>query len=78
MSETVHVSTVGLLVAISPWLVLVGMLLFLIPGPVQRWGLGVLEHLDGVLCGAGSLNGSWGGVRGVGLFRTGCGRSRSR
>ncbi|MGI5048250.1 hypothetical protein ACM9HD_33060 [Streptomyces sp. JAC25] len=34
--------------------------------------------LDRVPCGFGSLGQSWGGVRGVGLFRTGCGRSRSR
>lgn len=36
------------------------------------------RHLDGVLCGDRSLVCVWGGVRGVGLFRTGCGRSRSR
>ncbi|MFI5977073.1 DNA cytosine methyltransferase, partial [Streptomyces sp. NPDC051452] len=32
--------------------------------------------LDRVLCGDRSLGCAWGGVRGVGLFRTGCGRSR--
>jgi hypothetical protein len=34
--------------------------------------------LHRVLCGGGSLVQPWGGVRGVGLCRTGCGRSRSR
>ncbi|MEU3640761.1 transposase family protein [Streptomyces albogriseolus] len=36
------------------------------------------RHLDRVLRGEASLSSVWGGVRGVGLFRTGCGRSRSR
>lgn len=38
MRETARVFTIGLLVALSPWLLLAGMLLLLIPGPVQRWG----------------------------------------
>lgn len=36
------------------------------------------HYIDRVLCGVGSLSSSWGGVRGVGLFRTGCGRLWSR
>ncbi|MGW7315789.1 hypothetical protein [Streptomyces sp. NPDC054865] len=36
------------------------------------------RELDRVLCGEASLTSVWGGVLGVGLFRTDCGRSRSR
>lgn len=36
----------GLLFAVTPWLVLVAMALFLVPGPVQRWGTASLEHLQ--------------------------------
>ncbi|MEU7737318.1 hypothetical protein AB0B51_30245 [Streptomyces griseus] len=38
--------TIGLIVALSPWLFLAGMLLFLIPGPVQRWGAASWERLE--------------------------------
>ncbi|MFH9195733.1 hypothetical protein [Streptomyces globisporus] len=38
--------TIGLIVALSPWLLLAGMLLFLIPGPVQRWGKASWERLE--------------------------------
>ncbi|MFF5393416.1 hypothetical protein ACFY5H_34815 [Streptomyces sp. NPDC013012] len=34
------------LFAVTPWLVSVGMLLFLIPGPVQRWGTASLERFE--------------------------------
>ncbi|MFC5785174.1 hypothetical protein [Streptomyces aureus] len=36
----------GLLFALTPWLVLVAMALFLFPGPVQRWGLASLERFE--------------------------------
>ncbi|MEU1790303.1 hypothetical protein ABZ553_31440 [Streptomyces sparsogenes] len=36
----------GLLFAVTPWLVLVAMALFLFPGPVQRWGLASLERFE--------------------------------
>ncbi|MFI5924294.1 hypothetical protein ACIA8M_37970 [Streptomyces anulatus] len=38
--------TIGLIVALSPWLFLAGMLLFLIPGPVQRWGAASWERFE--------------------------------
>ncbi|MEW2217490.1 hypothetical protein AB0895_34400 [Streptomyces globisporus] len=38
--------TFGLIVALSPWLLLAGMLLFLIPGPVQSWGKASWERLE--------------------------------
>ena len=37
-----------------------------------------MTALDRVLRGEADVDPVWGGVRGVGLFRTGCGRSRSR
>ncbi|MGW7027112.1 hypothetical protein ACWGFX_07980 [Streptomyces xanthophaeus] len=50
--------TIGLVVALSPWLFLVGMLLLAIPGPVQRWGSAAWERFErrradsGVRCAA--------------------------
>ncbi|MGQ4719046.1 hypothetical protein ACUN22_35885 [Streptomyces anulatus] len=38
--------TIGPIVALSPWLFLAGMLMFLIPGPVQRWGAASWERLE--------------------------------
>ena len=45
MRETAKVLN-GILFAVTPWLVLVGMLMFLIPGPVQRWGTASLERFE--------------------------------
>jgi len=45
MRETAKVLN-GFLFAVTPWLVLVGMVLFLIPGPVQRWGTVSLERFE--------------------------------
>jgi hypothetical protein len=45
MRETAKVLN-GLLFAVTPWLVLVAMALFLFPGPVQRWGLASLERFE--------------------------------
>ncbi|WP_198351842.1 hypothetical protein [Streptomyces silvensis] len=45
MRETAEVLN-GLLFAVTPWLVLVAMALFLFPGPVQRWGLASLERFE--------------------------------
>ncbi|WP_051789361.1 AAA family ATPase [Streptomyces sp. NRRL S-1022] len=46
------------------------------PGSLR--GCWTLHDLGRVLRGEASLTSVWGGVHGVGLFRTGCGRSRSR
>ncbi|WP_308310579.1 hypothetical protein [Streptomyces sp. G3] len=45
MRETAEVLN-GLLFAITPWLVLVAMALFLFPGPVQRSGVATLERFE--------------------------------
>ncbi len=45
MRETAEVLN-GLLFAVTPWLIVVAMSLFLFPGPVQRWGLASLERFE--------------------------------
>lgn len=45
MRETAKVLN-GLLFAVTPWLVLVAMALFVVPGPVQRWGSASLERFE--------------------------------
>lgn len=45
MRETAHV-LIGFLFAVTPWLAVVGMALFLFPGPVQRWGLASSERFE--------------------------------
>ncbi|SES39005.1 hypothetical protein SAMN04487983_10485 [Streptomyces sp. yr375] len=45
MRETVQVF-IGILIALSPWLVAIGMVLFFIPGPAQRWGVASLERFE--------------------------------
>ncbi|MFF8683148.1 hypothetical protein ACF07F_35060 [Streptomyces sp. NPDC015237] len=45
MRETAEV-LIGFLFALSPWLVTVGVVLFLIPGPVQRWGAASSERFE--------------------------------
>lgn len=70
----------------GPWLNSISQSLVMSAGPGLSYssgtrrnrGRGLTEHLDRVLCGEASLALVWGGVLGVGLFRTGCGRSRSR
>ncbi|WP_326580861.1 hypothetical protein OIE69_42685 [Actinacidiphila glaucinigra] len=46
-------STIGLLVAVSPWLILIGIALLLIPGPVQRWWSGSLERFERLRAASG-------------------------
>ncbi|WP_406126094.1 hypothetical protein [Streptomyces sp. NBC_00989] len=38
--------TISLIAALSPWLVLVGMVLLYIPGPIQRWGVASTECFE--------------------------------
>jgi hypothetical protein len=40
--------------------------------------LAMLAHAFPAVLAAQALSRAWGGIRGVGSFRTGCGRSRSR
>ncbi|MFE0850618.1 hypothetical protein [Streptomyces rochei] len=37
---------IGFFFAVTPWLAVVGMALFLFPGPVQRWGAASLERFE--------------------------------